>query len=181
MRHSIVTQLIDTRNDWPFAVNEHKYVTSVSKDLSKAFDTVVHSKLLLKLSMYGIDGNLFCWLWAFLCGRTQRVQVGVVLSEEAHRISGVPQGSVLDPLLFLLYVNDLPGYLRTVTCKLFTDDAKIYCIFDNGSSNSALSTALEQLELWAATWQLKIAYEKCSVMNIGRGHPNDCLDLAQQN
>ncbi len=174
-RRSTVTQLMETLNDWTTAINERKCVTSVYVDLSKAFDTVVHSKLLLKLSKYGISDNLWRWLTSFLCSRTQRVRVGSALSNEVPCSSGVPQGSVLGPLLFLLYINDLPECLKAVKCKLFADDAKIYCIFDKHSSSSNLSTALEQLESWVSTWQLKIAYEKCSVMHLGNGHPMEIL------
>ena len=94
-------------------------------DFSKAFDSVPHNKLLTKLSHYGIHGNLLRWMEAFLTNRKQRVVVNGAESKWSTVLSGVPQGTVLGPLMFLLYVNDLPLGIDS-TVKLFADDSVLY-------------------------------------------------------
>ena len=127
-RRSTCTQLLDTLSDWVSAVNKRQRVDCVYIDLSKAFDTVSHPKLLQKLRGYGVDYELFNWISAFLSGRSQRVTVDSGLSESVPVTSGVPQGSVLGPLLFLLYINDIVECVEGVShVRLFADDAKFYC------------------------------------------------------
>ena len=94
-------------------------------DFAKAFDVVDHRILLSKLRLIGLGGNVISWLESFLCNRRMYVSVGGAKSTSTEVTSGVPQGSVLGPLLFLIHVNFLPSYIRN-RCKIFADDLKLY-------------------------------------------------------
>jgi len=137
-------------------------------DYKKAFDTVSHSKLLVKLEGYGIKYELFAWIREFLSDRRQTVLVNDVCSEFVHVGSGVPQGSVLGPLLFLLYINDLPESLGSeCKAKMFADDTKLYCSFSSAASPADFQNSLDSFCEWSIRWQLCIAFEKCHVLSIG--------------
>ena len=101
-------------------------VDIIYTDFSKAFDSVPHLRLLRKVESYGIKGNLLKWIGSFLSNRRQRVKVAESISKWAPVKSGVPQGSVMGPILFVIFINDMPHTLMN-TCKLFADDAKIFC------------------------------------------------------
>jgi len=100
-------------------------INAIVIDFSKAFDLVPHDRLLIKIATSGLDSRIVAWVREFLRGRTQRVKVGGQLSEEVRVTSGVPQGSILGPLLFLPYVNDIWRYIES-TIRLFADDCVIY-------------------------------------------------------
>ena len=118
-------QLLDVLEDWSLYVEENKSWDTVYLDLAKAFDKVSHQRLLKKVSSNGIKGSLLKWIESFLTDRQQYVTVKGHSSDWKDVLSGVPQGSVLGPLLFLLYVNDFPDVIKKML-KLFADDAKIY-------------------------------------------------------
>ena len=167
-RRSTCTQLLDTVHDWVLDINRHLRIDCVYIDFAKAFDTVSHSKLLTKLNGYGVEYELLNWVSSFLSGRTQQVCIGNELSNGILVESGVPQGSVLGPLAFLLYINDIVNCnLGLTKCKLFADDSKFYCTQDLTISNHDLSSTLTMFEHWAGTWQMSIAFHKCYVQSIG--------------
>ena len=110
---STVSQLLSCYNDWCLSRHSSKVSDVIFLDLSKAFDSVPHERLLLKLNRYGIDGQLYPWFRNFLINRRQRVEIRGSYSEWSPVISGVPQGSILGPIMFLIYVNDIPNIITS--------------------------------------------------------------------
>ena len=163
---SCCTQLLETLDDWTQVLDEGGTIDAVYMDFQKAFDTVPHRRLLAKISAYGIEGNVLKWIEAFLSNRTQRVVVGGDTSNEADVWSGIPQGSVLGPLLFVIFINDLPDKLSSVV-KMFADDTKVYTRSDAEGSTEQLQNDLHELENWSSSWLLKFHPQKCCIMKIG--------------
>ena len=120
-------------------------------DLSKAFDTVPRDKLLHKLSHYGIHGDVHSWIAHFPIGRHQRVVVDGEHSSNIRVASGVPQGTVLGPLLFLLFINDLPSAVKSQV-RLFAEDCLIYQPIRKPEDQIALDQDLASLSRWADMW-----------------------------
>ena len=121
-KHSTITLLASTVGDWAACLKRRNSVHSLLLDLAKAFDSVPHQQLLLWLESLGIHGNLLSWFDYFLTKRYQRVVVNGSFSEWLPVRCGVPQGSVLGPLLFLLYVDELHRIVQHSNIKLFADD-----------------------------------------------------------
>ena len=163
---STVTQLLSTIDDWAKSRNASVPTDVVFLDLAKAFDSVPHERLLLKLKNSGIDGCLLNWLTHFLIGRKQRVVVRGSCSEWSSVTSGIPQGTILGPLLFLLYINDLSERVSS-TVKLYADDTKIYRkILDPIIDYQLLQADLNNLSEWACKWQLRFNADECESMHI---------------
>ena len=119
-------------------------------DFSKAFDKVPHKRLLGKLRLYGINDDIMAWIESFLWGRTQRVIIDGQFSSNSEVTSGVPQGTVLGPLLFLMYINDLPSVLQPSTkCRLFADDCLVYREIRSPEDQVSLQKYLDALEQWS--------------------------------
>ena len=135
---STMSQLLSCYDDWCVSRNSSKACDVIFLDLSKAFDSVPHERLLLKLNRYGIDGQLHLWFRNFLTKRKQRVLIRGTFSEWSPVMSGVPQGSILGPIMFLIYVNDIPNII-TSTAKLFADDTKIYRQINNVQDSTVRS------------------------------------------
>ena len=136
-------------------------------DFSKAFDKVSHQKLLLKLHRYGIRGPTLKWIQAFLSDRTQTVVIDNEKSATVPVTSGVPQGSVLGPILFLIYINDLPDKTRSKV-QLFADDTAIYLAVSNLEDAQILQQDLDHLHLWELDWDMEFNPSKCVVIHITR-------------
>ena len=122
-KRSTTTNLLETMQDWTLAIHSKRSVFAIYIDFAKAFDTVRHNKLIHKLSCYGISGNLLQWIKSFLCCRTQQTRVGNCLSCILEICSGIVQGSVIGPLLFVLFINDIIEIFSDG--KLFADDVKM--------------------------------------------------------
>jgi len=162
-----LTNLLEVLKDWTQAMDEGKGVDVVFLDYQKTFDTVPHKRLMSKLRGYGIKGNVLRWIEKFLIGRKMRVTLNGTVSDWILVLSGVPQGSVLGPLLFLIYVNDIPSMVNS-SIKLFADDTKIWKVIRSIRDVMVLQEDLVKLDEWADNWLLKFNVEKCKVMHIGK-------------
>jgi hypothetical protein len=159
-KKSTLTNLLSCLHGWHQAADVGDVIHSVYLDFAKAFDTVPHPKLLQKLSAYGIRGHLLGWLKGFLLSRTQRVCVDGEHSESSCVLSGVPQGTVLGPLLFLLYINDMPEMVHDDGISLFADDSKLYVRTSKDTITDArLAESLRKINEWTKTWQLYIPFD----------------------
>ncbi len=164
-RKSTCTQLLACFDDWSRSVRDNTGMYVVYVDFAKAFDTVSLPKLLHKLHSYGMSESLLNWVSSFLSNRQQRVKVSGVYSSYSPVSSGVPQGSVLGPLFFLLFINDIVDVVpRAVKIKLFADDVKLYCPVAYAAD---LQIALDTLCCWSDEWQLRVSVPKCFVLPIG--------------
>ena len=143
-------------------------------DFCKAFDSVPHYRLLTKLENYGITGSTLAIIKDFLSGRSLRTCVRGNYSSLRDVLSGVPQGSVLGPLLFVLFVNDLPDCVRNIT-KLFADDLKLIV---DASNEVSVKKDLASLEEWESLWLLKFNPKKCKVLHLNyNNNPNYAYEL----
>ena len=172
-KRSSTTQLLKFVDTCIESMAKGEVVDTIYFDFAKAFDTVPHRRLLSKLSAYGIHGNIFRWIKCFLEGRTQVVKVNGVESESASVLSGIPQGSVLGPILFLIYINDLPDVVAS-NSLLYADDTKIMRPIQNSHDSGILQNDINALGRWSDIWLLKFNPEKCQVLTIGRNKTDFC-------
>ncbi|KAI8484647.1 hypothetical protein Bbelb_375880 [Branchiostoma belcheri] len=164
-KRSTETQLILTVHDIAGALNSKRQVDLAILDFTKAFDKVPHGRLISKLEYYGIQGPTLNWLKAFLTNREQTVVVEGKASAPVKVASGVPQGTVLGPLLFLLYINDLPDQLDS-NVRLFADDCLLYVELSTQTDSQLLQKDLNTLEEWQSKWLMQFNPEKCYIMHI---------------
>ena len=134
-------------------------------DFSKAFDNVPHQRLLKKLHHSGITGSLLSWMENFLTRRTQRVVLDGVTSDSVYVSSGVPQGTVLGPAMFLLYIDDLPRKINS-TVRLLADDCIMYKRITTQADNNILQQDIDTLCFWQNQWLMKFNTKKCFSMTI---------------
>ena len=166
-RHSCTTQLIEMFNDLATNFDNKIQTDVILLDFAKAFDKVCHRRLLHKMSSLGISGETSAWVKSFLTDRVQEVVVEGSRSSRSAVTSGVPQGSVLGPLLFLMYINDLPKNC-SATVRLFADDTAIYRQISTVQDQQALQRDLDSLQVWESQWKMAFHPAKCQVLHCSR-------------
>ncbi len=164
---SCETQLLEFIDDVTNNLESGKQTDVTILDFSKAFDKVSHSLLSHKLSHYGVTGKTNNWISNFLSNRKQAVMVEGELSSYLPVESGVPQGSVLGPSLFLYYINDLPLKLNS-TVRLFADDTMAYITVTSDNDARLLQADLDMLAKWEDKWKMAFHPDKCNVLSITR-------------
>lgn len=162
---SCETQLIMTINDFANCLNENNQIDCIFLDFSKAFDRVPHNRLCEKLSYYGIRGPLLLWIKHYLFNRHQRVIIDGTSSYPSVVSSGVPQGTVLAPLLFLCFVNDIPLNVKS-KIKLYADDILLYRTINSVADCTLLQNDIDSLTKWSSTWQLPFNLNKCEFLRV---------------
>ena len=195
---AVEDQLIVVYDDITSWLDSGHVVDIVLFDFSKAFDVVPHSVLMGKLSLLGVSGCLYEWIGSFLSNRSMHVSVSGSHSSPRQVLSGVPQGSVLGPVLFLVFVNSLPSFVQNKT-KMFADDMKLYLKVRRGDAAqltedlSSCQADIDELRRVATSWGLDFNVGKCVTMRFGGGrsdllrvgHPLfyslDDHELARQN
>lgn len=166
---STTLQMLQVANKWTEALDEGWATDVAYCDFMKAFDKVPHQRLLKKLKAFNLGPSYIGWIESFLCGRQQRVMVNGERSSWKSVISGVPQGSVLGPLLFVMYINDLPESMTSESqLFLYADDTKIFRSIKDVDECRKLQDDIVDLKEWSNKWLLKFHPDKCKAMRIGK-------------
>jgi hypothetical protein len=163
--HSCETQLTVTIHDMIQSFDRKKQLDIAILDFFKAFDTGPHDRLLRKLNNYGIRGPLHAWLTTFLTKRKMRVALEGEFSNEATVESRVPQVTVLEPILFIYHINDLPNAV-SYKVRLFTDDCLLHREINNENDQKTLQKDLQDLEKWATNWGMRFNAKKCYMLSL---------------
>ena len=164
---STTTQLLHFLDTCIDSISKGNVVDAIYFDFKKAFDMVPHKRLLAKLESYGIKGKILQWIKEFLTGRTQYVTVNGEKSSSGCVTSGIPQGSVLGPLLFVVYINDI---LENLTSNgfLFADDTKIFREVTSRNDALSLQSDIDKLKSWSEVWGMEFNLDKCHVLTLGK-------------
>ena len=170
-KRSCITQLLEVMEIWTNLYDQGIPWDTIYMDFAKAFDRVPHNRLIAKARSLGIRGNLLKWIANFLEDRKQRVVLGNSASSWAKVTSGIPQGSVLGPILFVIYINDLPNEVKSYI-KIFADDTKIFRAIRSMSDIQGLQADINKLIAWSLKWQLHFNNNKCKTIHYGQNNPN---------
>ena len=164
---SVTLQLLYAMDKWTEALDNGEEVDCIYTDFMKAFDRVPHQRLIAKMKSYGISDSICNWVEAFLSNRRQKVVINGVDSEWEDVKSGVPQGSVLGPILFVIFINDLPEEVLS-ELLLYADDAKIYRKIRDDRDREILQKDLHAMSIWSDTWLLSFHPDKLKKLGISR-------------
>ena len=165
--HSCETQLLSTIEDLAKNLDDGADIDLQIFNFSKAFDKVPHQRLLSKLHYYGIQGKTLGWINSWLTERSQRVVVDGEASSLVKVTSGVPQGTVLGPLMFLLFINDIHQNFDS-NLRLFADDAQSYRSIDTVNDCIILQNDIDKLVSWHKSWEMQFNVTKCYTIRITR-------------
>lgn len=180
-KRSCLTALLTFLEEVTISVDNKVPIDIVLLDFSKAFDSVPHNKLILKLKNIGFNGVIISLIESFLADRCQKVTVSNSFSDYLPITSGVPQGSVLGPLLFIIYINDLDDNISSNVIK-FADDVKIFAPCDGRSSHHfprppSLQDDLNIISKWCHNWCLNLNFSKCFCLHVGSNNPRSSYNI----
>ena len=172
-KHSTIDALVEL-TETVCMRQQHSTIVSFVLDLKKAFDTINHTFLLEKLERYGIRGNCWNWFNSYLSNRMQQVVINDTSSDWCEIKNGVPQGSILGPLLFLIYINDLPLVCKNVEVLLFADDTNIEAV---GCSVENIKSDLDSINFWLESTKLVLNLSKTIQLHLKKGPENLSFQL----
>ncbi len=166
--HSTVTALLESTNNWAYNIDQGRVNAVVFLDLKKAFDTVNHGILLSKMNAFGLGGAVGNWFKSYLSNRSQKCYVNGHLSNNSTLLCDIPQGTILGPLLFLLYINDLPNWLEHSQARMYADDTNLTFASNNiDDINYHLNHDLANVNKWLIANRLTLNQSKTEFMLIG--------------
>ena len=166
---STVTQLLKVMDDWTRWLENGGQIDVVYTDLEKAFDKVPHKMLIAKLKTLKLSESVIKWIESFLMNRRQRVKINDSMSRWTPVVSGIPQGTVLGPLLFIIYINDIVSFCQSGShLFLYADDAKIFRYIENENDYFKLQADIHDIVRWINKALLKLNINKCKIVSFGR-------------
>ena len=176
--HSCCTALVKMIDDFRWALDSKMSTCSVAIDLTKAFDSICHNLLLAKLHAYGVSQGAMKFLQSYLSNRQQRVKVNGVLSDWSPVLCGVPQGSLLGPLLFNIFINDLNFVTRIASLRLYADDTTTYTSAANTTAlELSFNQDLQKLSTWFSSNYLTVNHSKTQAMILGNFNYQPVLSI----
>ena len=181
-RKSCLTNLLHCMEEVTSILDEGLSADILYLDFSKAFDKVQHQRLINKLQCLGIGGSILAWIQAWLSDRKQRVVLNGKHSDTISVPCSVPQGSVLGPILFIIFINDIDLCVKLIKALLlkFADDTKVIKRIEGNEDCQSLQMVIDKLCLWANEWQLYFNVGKCKVLHVGRNNPKFQYKMANQ-
>lgn len=170
---SVTTNLLEFLEVVTSALDKGESVDVLYLDFQKAFDKVPRERLLLQFKAHGITGEIYTWIRSWLTGRTQRVVLNGECSDWADVDSGVPQGSILGPVGFIVYINPLEDDITDLVTliKKFADDTKCAKIIKSVQDHEHMQEAINNLCDWANKWSMSFNVGKCKIMHLGKNNP----------
>jgi len=180
-RKSCTTNLLEFLEKMTKTVDEGGKADVLYLDFAKAFDKVPHQRLLKKIKAAGIEGQTLEWIRAWLKERKSRVVVNGKKSSWREVLSGVPQGSVLGPILFVIYINDLEKEVKqNQQVVLFADDTKVSQVLKDNASGDEFQDTMNKLFEWSQRWCMPFNVEKCHIVHVGRANPKKKYEMNGQ-